>query len=128
MERGVEQMLSLESLGIHESDNISHYDQIQIDKFAQNIKLVNNKVSVQLVWNENFNRVPSNHNVCLAILNRALAKLEREGLEEKYCQYFDDQLNDGIIEEFECAPEEFKNFNWLPHRPVFKRDRSRPHP
>ena len=38
VERGVERMLSLESLGIHESDNISHYDQIQIDKFAQNIK------------------------------------------------------------------------------------------
>ena len=123
VERRVDKLLSCESLGINEDlEYISDFDKTQISKFEEGIEFIDNQVYVQLVWNENINKVPSNFNVCLAILNRVLSNLAYKELENDYCKYFEGQAADGIIEEFQCAPKEFDKYVWIPHRPVFKND------
>ena len=55
-------------------------------------------------------------------MERVYLKLEKTGYLDKYNQVFFDQLDKGIIEEFSCAPKDFHQFIWLPHRPVIKDD------
>ena len=115
-------MLSCESLGISESIVISEFDQQQIEKFKNGIEIIDGKVNIELVWNDNVDRVPSNYNICLVSLDRVMRKLEKSGFDEAYCQYWRDQKAADYIEEFECKPEDYSKFNWLTHRPIFKTD------
>ena len=70
------------------------------------------------------NEVPSNHSVALRICELVCDKLERKGMLKDYNQIFFDQLNEDMIEEFECAPEDFNKYIWLPHHAVKKDDPS----
>ena len=121
VERRIDNMLSCESLGISDGD-ISDYDQMQIQKFKNGIELIDGKINVELVWNDNIEFVPSNHSICLGALDQVMKRLEKNGYAEAYCQYWRDQESAGYIERFECQPSEYHNFKWLPHRPVFKMD------
>ena len=122
VERRIDKMLSCESLGINDNEPISDYDQIQIEKFKNGIELINGKVNVELVWNDNIDLVPSNHNLCLVALDKTMKRLEKSGFDEAYNQYWRDQESADYIERFECHPSEYHNYRWLPHRPVFKMD------
>ena len=84
--------------------------------------MIDGKVNVELVWNDNIEFVPSNYSICLGALAQVMKRLEKNGSTEAYCQYWRDQESAGYIERFECHPNEYHNFKWLTHRPVFKLD------
>ena len=90
VERRIDNMLSCESLGISESIVISEFDQQQIEKFKKGIEIIDGKVNIDLVWNDNVDRVPSNYNICLVSLDRVMRKLEKSSFDEAYCQYWRD--------------------------------------
>ena len=118
IERNIERMVNCDSLAT-ESQEFSSYDLEKIQQFESSIEITDS-IYVELVWKENFNEVPSNFDVALKVMERVYAKLERTGNLSKYNQVFFDQLSNDIIEEFECAPKDFQNYIWLPHRPVIK--------
>ena len=119
----LEAMFNCESIGVIDSpDSICTYDQDMIKKFDEGIEIINDQVNVELVWHDNIDQVPSNHNVALKICDIVSNKLERKGKLESYNQIFFDQMKEGVMEEFECAPEDFIKYNWLPHHPVYKDD------
>ena len=119
----LESMFNCESIGIIDSpDSISNYDKDMVEKFEEGIEIKNNQIHVELVWHDNIEQVPSNHNVALKICDIVSDKLERKGKLESYNQIFFEQLKEGVVEEFECAPEDFENYKWLPHHPVYKDD------
>ena len=118
VERSIERMVNCDSLAT-ESQEFSSYDLEKIQQFESSIE-VKDSIFVELVWKENFNEVPSNFEVALKVLERVYVKLERTGNLSKYNQVFFDQLDNDIIEEFNCAPKDFHKYIWLPHRPVIK--------
>ena len=75
-----------------------------------------------MVWKENITEVPSNYQVALKVLDRVCTKLSKTGNLDRYNQVFFEQRNHDIIEEFDCVPEDFSKYIWLPHRPVYKDD------
>ena len=78
---------------------------------------------VDLVWHDNVHEVPSNHQVSLKVLETVSRKLEASGELELYNKVFLEQLEERVIEEFNCPPKNFHEYNWLPHRPVWKYDK-----
>ena len=121
----LEAMFSCESVGIiDDPKHHSNYDQEMIAKFESGIEYVNGEINVELLWNEKINDVPSNHNIALKICDLVAAKLERKGTLDSYNQIFLDQEKEGVIEEFNCTPDQFGNYNWLPHHPVYKEDQN----
>ena len=121
VERRIDQMVSCDTLGIEDISNqgVSDYDKGKIEQFEAGIE-IKDQVFVELVWGDNINDVPSNHSVALAVLDRVTKNLEKKGLLEVYNDVFKDQLKENIIEKFECHPSDFKNYIWLPHRPIIK--------
>ena len=123
VEHRVDKMLSCDSIGIEDSDeNISEYDRRKIEEFKKGIKIINNKIYVNLVWNDNIDKVLSNHEICLAILNSVYTKLSRDNLEVDYNKVILNYESEDIIERFECSPEDFYKYGWLAHHPVIKRE------
>ena len=123
VERGLEQMFKMESLGIPDQDTFSDYDQQQIKRFQDTIVLKDGKYHVELPWNmDKLARVPSNHAVSLHVLDRVAKKLTKKKLYQEYLEVFRQQEQDGIIEEIFVPPHEFDQYVWIPHRPVFKSD------
>ena len=120
----LESMFSCESIGIVDENSPSNYDQEMIKKFEEGIEIKDNKIFVELMWNEKIKDVPSNHNVALKICQLVSDKLERKGALEEYNQIFLDQLTEGVIESFECSPDQFSKYIWLPHHPVYKEDQN----
>ena len=123
VERRIDHMLSIESLGINEDpDHVSNYDQMKIDEFKNGIEIRNKQVFVNLVWHDNVNLLPSNHVICLSILRSVYGKLDRTNRVDEYNNIFLDYEKENIIEKFECKPEQFHNYVWIPHHPVIKDD------
>ena len=122
MQRGLEKMFSVESLGIKEHE-LSDYDERKIALFQQSISFKDNKYYIQLPWKDDkISCVPSNHAVALRILEHVVQKLERKQLYQDYLQVFHQQECDGIIEEISVPPKWFKEFIWILHRPISKSD------
>ena len=123
VERRVDKMLSCDSLGINESeDSISDYDAVKIEKFKNSIELINGEYHVDLVWHDTIDRVPSNEGIALSVLDRVSKDLEKKGLLEEYINGINKWEQDKIVERIEVNPKDFKNYKWIPHRPVFKTD------
>ena len=123
VERGIDKMLSIESLGINESaDHFSDYDDQKISEFKKEIELIDNSWHVKLVWHDNISKVQSGHQVALKVLDRVASKLEQVGKLNEYSEGFKKMLSDGVLEEIQVNPADYKNFIWIPHRPVFKSD------
>ena len=116
-------MLSVESLGINEDpDCISNYDQVKIEEFKRGIEIRGKQIFVNLVWHENVHLLPSNHEICLSILRSVYNKLDKNNRAEEYNNIFLEYEREKIIERFECTPEQFPKFVWIPHHPVIKDD------
>ena len=82
-------MLSIESLGINENpDYVSNYDQSKIEEFKNGIEICNKQVFVNLVWHDNVNLLPSNHDICLSILRSVYGKLDRTNRVDEYNNIF----------------------------------------
>ena len=123
VERRLDRMVSCDSLGIEDANDMSvcDYDRDKIAKFESAIE-VKDRIYVELIWNDNIDRVPSNHAIALGVLDRVSRNLEKDGKLAAYNKIFFDQLQEEIIEEFFCSPKDFNKYIWLPHRPVFKDD------
>ena len=123
VERGVDRMFNIDSLGIDASlDDVSDYDKSMIDQFEKGIEVRSNQIFVDLVWKDNVNKVPSNHHVALKVLDRVMSSLEASGQQEKYLEVFKQQEAEQIIEKIVVDPKDFHKYIWIPHRPVFKTD------
>ena len=123
VERRIDHMLSIESLGINENpDYVSNYDQLKIEEFKRGIEIRNKQVFINLVWHDNVNLLPSNHDICLSILRSVYGKLDRTNRVDEYNNIFLDYERENIIEKFYCKPEQFRNYVWIPHHPVIKND------
>ena len=124
VEHGLEQMFSLDSVGcIDEANQLAQSDIELINEFKKGIQFKDNKYYVNLPWKRDLiEQVPSNHKVALSVLNRVTETLEKKGQLEDYLKVFHSQCEEGIIEKIEVEPKDFKNYVWIPHRPVFKVD------
>ena len=122
VEHGLEQMFSLDSVGcIDESNQFAQSDIELVNEFKKGIRFRDDKYYVDLPWKRDVvERVPSNHKVALSVLNRVTENLEKKGLLEDYVKVFHSQCEEGIIEKIEVDPKDFKNYIWVPHRPVIK--------
>lgn len=121
VEQGLENMFSLESLGIDETLSHSNYDEFKISEFNSNLEFIDGKYHVKLPWIENkIDLVPSNHKLALAVLNRVERSLNYQNLIDQYQAVFDQQLEDGIIERIFVDPSDYDKHVWIPHRPVVK--------
>ena len=47
-------------------------------------------------------------------------KLSKANMYEEYLAVFREQEREGIIERILVDPKDFKDYVWIPHRPVFK--------
>ena len=90
VERKVEKLFSLESLGINNNDvDMSEYDNIQVQKFSESIELKDGHYYVALPWKEHLiSKVRSNSDIALSVLNRATKNLESRNLLEPYLDVF----------------------------------------
>ena len=122
VEHGLEQLFRIESLGLKDTDNdLSTIDQLQMDKFKNSIELKDGRYYVELPWyTDKIKSVPSNYKVALSVLNRVYNSLESQNLTEAYHNIFKQQLDDGVIERINVAPENFNNYVFIPHRPIIK--------
>lgn len=119
VDHGLENLFSLETIGI-KNENCSSYDEEEIAKFKNSIKLKNNQYHVDLPWNrELLDRVPSNFAISKAIARKVSEKNGK--LDEKYFEVFREQQKLGIIEEID-SPLENSRHIWIPHRPVIRDD------
>ena len=122
-ERRIDKMFSVESLGIDESiEKFSTYDQEKIDEFKDSIEKINGVWHVDLVWHDNVDKVPSGHNVALNVLNRVSSQLTENGRFDEYANGFKQMLSDGVLEIIKVSPQDYKDYVWIPHRPVYKTD------
>ena len=64
-------------------------------------------------------KVPSNHNVALTVMDRVSKKLEKDNLMDDYIKVFK-QGEEGIIERIEADPQKYADYTWIPHRPIIK--------
>ena len=121
VEHGLESMFSLESIGIRDED-LSNYDDKQIDKFTQSIELKQNKYWVCLPWKEDvIDKVPSNYHIARQMAVKVTERNKVLGVHEKYKQVFVEQSEMDIIEEIPHGYEPEQHI-WIPHRPVIKED------
>ena len=124
VERNIDKMFSCESLGLPDNgDTVSDYDSQKIAEFERSISFREGAYHVKLPWHEDkLAEVPSNEHVALAVLDRVVHKLEKDHMLSQYREVFEQQESEGIIERIAVDPKDFKNYVWIPHRPVFKSD------
>ena len=77
-------------------------------------------------WTEKIDEVPHNHEICLAILNKVINKLDRDSLYDRYNAVLQQQLDDCIIEEVPANDMNLSDHKFVPHRPVIREDSSTP--
>ena len=96
-------------------------DQEQISKFEEGIQLIDGHYYVNLPWySDRIENVPSNHFIALKVLDRTVEFWDKKGLIKKYEEIFDNQLEDGIIEEIKVHPSNYNNYTSIPHRPIIR--------
>lgn len=122
VERKIEKLFDLESLGISEN-TFSDYDRDKLRDFQNSISYRDKCYFIDMPWDEDkLSTVPSNHGVALGVLNRVVDRLSSQNLYEEYCKVFLDQESEGIIERIDVMPADFGNHIWIPHRPIIKTD------
>ena len=119
MERGLDKLLSLESIGICEKN--SNVDLEIIKEFQNNITFNKEKFHVELPWDSKvLKRVPSNFELSKSLAKRGFDKNKQLGIHKEYNKIFNEQVELGIIEEI--YPKDFQKHKWIPHRAVVKQD------
>ena len=112
-------MFSCESLGF--ADKQSQFDSDIIPEFEKNIRFRDGRYWVKLPWfPDRLKNVPSNHGIALKVLDKVVNKLTKTDMYEAYLSVFRDQEREGIIERIQVDPKKFRDYVWIPHRPVYK--------
>ena len=97
------------------------FDNQQISKFKEGIQLIDGHYYVKLLWySDRIKNVPSNHFIALKVLDQTVELFNKKGLIKKYEEIFDNQLEDGIIEEIKVHPSNYNNYTSIPHRSVIR--------
>ena len=120
MEDKLDQMFNVESLGLKEET--SDYDTLKIEEFDSNIRLENGYYGVDLPWHDKVSLVKSNYGISKAVLDRVVTQLHKDKLYDAYNEIFQQQLEDGIIEEIPLNEVNVYDYTWIPHRAVVKSD------
>ena len=122
VERNLDMMFQTKGLGIDSKENaITDYDFVKIKDFEDSIKFEDGQYNVKLPWHEDvLEKVPSNHNVALTVMDRVSKKLEKDNLMDDYVKVFKEQEEEGIIERIEVDPQKYADYTWIPHRPIIK--------
>ena len=120
--RNLDMMFQTEGLGIDSKENaITDYDSVKIKDFEDSIEFEDGHYNVKLPWHEDvLEKVPSNHNVALTVMDRVSKKLEKDNLMNDYIKVFKQQEEEGIIERIEVDPQKYADCTWIPHRPIIK--------
>ena len=122
VEGNLDLLFKVESLGLMD-DDMSNFDKCQIDKFKNGIQLKDGKYHVSLPWYpDKISNVKPNFDIAKAVLNRVVENLHARNLFKQYDEVLNEQLKDGVLEEFEFDPSDVDNRVWIPHRPVIKTD------
>ena len=116
----LDKMFSIESLGIKE-ESCSH-DEFYIEKFKESIELINGQYQVDIPWTDKVSQVKSNYQVSCKVLDRVYNKLINDNLYDEYNAVFEQQLEDGIIEDVTLNQTSINQNIFIPHRPVIKRN------
>ena len=115
LEKDVERMWDLETLGIKESDEVH---EALLDK----IKFNGERYSVKLPWKQGHEILPSNYVNSLTRMKGQIKRLSKErGLLEEYDQIIREQLDAGVVETV-AELEKKENVHYLPHQAVIRRD------
>ena len=119
VEQGIENLFSLESIGICDPSS-SNYDEAHINDFKKSIELVNGNYYIDIPWHEDIlKKVPSNFKLAKLVAQKVSHK--NADLDQAYFDTFMEQKNLGIIEEIP-PPKNPDNSKWIPHRPIIKAD------
>jgi len=120
IEDGLDQMFSLESIGI--SKDVTDYDQEKINNFESSIKFDGEKYNVSLPWNESIKDVPNNFAIAKSVLRKVVNKLHSDGRYNEYAAILQKQQDEGILEEVNIDSVQVEDHVFVPHRPVIKED------
>ena len=91
------------------------------DKFKEGILLKDGKYHLSLPWYlDKIDNVKPNFEIAKAVLNRVVEDLHARNLLDQYNDALNEQLKEGVIEEFEFNQSDVHNKSWIPHRPVVK--------
>ena len=91
-------------------------------KFQSSISFKQNKYHVNVPFDEEIiAKVPNSYSVCKVLAKKVHVKLRKQGLDGKYFEIFEEQLNEGIIHPL---PIDFNinEYKFVPHRPVIRED------
>src|SRR5678815_2149330 len=115
VEHGVQNMFSLESIGIPSNDkHITSYDQDMVKQFIDNIIFKDGKYHVSLPWHQDkITQVPSNYHISLRVMDRVIQSLKAKNLLNEYNAVFQQQLQDNILEKIEVNPNQIHNLSLI---------------
>ena len=119
VELDVEKLFQVESLGITETELPVEQKNL-VEQFENSITKEDNKYFVNLPFRDTVTLVPSNWKVLIATLERVQENLKKRGLLTEYGKIFKEQEQRGIIEKIQICPEDFEQYNFIPHHPVVK--------
>ena len=95
-------------------------DEEYLEKFRNSIEFDGEKYLVDLPFKPSMDKVESNWEVCLAIMNRVHDDLKRRNLLDEYTSLIKDQLKRNVLEEISVDPENYHKYVFIPHRAVIK--------
>ena len=109
-------------MGIKTNDQeLISFDNQQISKLEEGIQLIDGHYYVNLPWYlDRIENVPSNQFIALKVLDQTVEFLNKKGLIKKYEEIFDNQLEDGIVEEIKVHSFNYDNYTWISHRPIIR--------
>lgn len=116
VEQGLENFYSLNNYVENDLDHTV------VQKFEESIEYKDGHYYIEVPWKEDLlNRVPSNFVIAKVIAKKVYYKLLNQGISTEYNKVFEEQLNEGIIEEVPCGFDSQQHV-WIPHRAVIKDD------
>lgn len=122
VEGHLDKIFQIEAIGIPCDDLGASCDAEKVESFKVGIKFHDGKYHVSLPWNENVNEVRSNFYIARAVVDKLEQRLERKGILGAYEAVFNQQLEDGIIEEFPISECMNGKKVFIPHREVVREE------
>ena len=117
LERNVQRLWDLETLGVTECDGV-------YEEFMDNISFNGTRYSVKLPWKEGHDSLPSNYELSLSRMKSEIRKLRKEPeILEEYDAVMKEQSDSGVIETV-TQLEKADQVHYIPHLAVVRREAS----
>ena len=117
LERNVQRLWDLETLGVTECDGV-------YEEFMDNISFNGTRYSVKLPWKEGHDSLPSNYELSLSRMKSQIRKLRKQPeILEEYDAVMKEQLDSGVIETV-AQLEKADQVHYIPHLAVVRREAS----